>query len=175
MFRYVLSDFYWFYLFIAVFWVSVFIVISRLKKTLAKIGIKATPKQLLYLCSTAVSFSFFGMTMGLLVGQSLAPVVGVVIPALLTFLGGFMAYVFIFGRKRVFDGYTMIIILVSISLFLIVGADYGAAMRTEFTQQEQDFEYQRKKDFEILRYNLEQEDVQFEEGAPISDSANVEE
>lgn len=38
-------------------------------------------------------FSFLGFTIGLLVGMSLSPVVQVVIPALLTFYGGFLIYV----------------------------------------------------------------------------------
>ncbi len=164
MFKHSFSDYYWLFLFIIVFWVFVFAIVHILRKKLARININLNSKILIYLFAIANSFSLLGLTMGLLIGLSLTSVIGIVIPALLTFFGGFLTYVFVLGNKKALDGYIMVIILSSISFFMIVGVDYGSAMRIEFVEQEQDRIEHRKREFEILKSNLMKENIQFDEG-----------
>ena len=47
-----------------------------------------------------MSFSFLGLTVGLMSGLSKSPVVGVIIPSILTFYGGVIYYLFLFSNKE---------------------------------------------------------------------------
>lgn len=87
------------------------------------------------------SFSFLGFTIGLLVGMSLSPVVQVVIPALLTFYGGFLTY--IISKESMLDKQRYISVLLSaiaISFFLIYGVEIGSAERNIATKNSKDIE-----------------------------------
>jgi hypothetical protein len=150
--KYHLSDFYWFYLLVPIFWLTLFFLIKPIVKRLFKLS--ETNKIGFYFYLIAVSFSYLGLTIGLLIGLSLSPVIGVVIPALLTFFGGFTTYIFVFGKKTPEEGYLMSLIIISLSLFLILGSDYGAAIRNKYTNNKDEYDYKMKERFEEFKNNL---------------------
>lgn len=97
-----------------------------------------------------MGFSLLGFAIGLLVGLSLSPVVEVVIPALLTFYGGFLTY--LFSRDSVKDTkkYSGIIIsAMAVSFFLIYGVEIGSAERNAAIKSQKEFNL----------YYLEQEEA----------------
>ena len=95
------------------------------------------------------SFSFLGFAIGLLVGFSISPVVQVVIPALLTFYGGFLTY--IISKESIVDQQRYISVLLSamaISFFLIYGIEIGTAERNKAVanNKEMDLRYLQKEE-----------------------------
>jgi hypothetical protein len=87
------------------------------------------------------AFSFLGFAIGLLVGFSVSPVVHVVIPALLTFYGGFLTY--IFSKDSPNDSRKYISILLSaiaVSIFLIYGVEVGSKERNEAAKSQKEFD-----------------------------------
>ena len=102
-----------------------------------------------------LSFSFLGFTIGLLVGLSQSAVVHVTIPALLTFYGGFLTYLFAkdsftteIARK------TILISAIAVSVFLIYGVEIGAAEKSHAikTQRENDMYFLDKEEAIKKRY-----------------------
>ena len=74
----------------------------------------------------AMGFGGLGAFIGLLAGLSETPVVGVVLPAVLTFMGGVTAYLFATQKEsRAMTGS----LLLSFSILLIVGVYLGANLR----------------------------------------------
>jgi hypothetical protein len=86
-------------------------------------------------------FSLMGFAIGLLVGYSLSPVVHVVIPALLTFYGGFLTY--LFSKDSFQDSKRFIGILLSalgVSFFLMYGIEIGTNERYAATEAQKKFD-----------------------------------
>ncbi len=110
--------------------------------------------RIVYFLLIALSFSFLGLSIGILIGSSVSPVIGVIIPALLTFFGGFVTYVFIFKGNSLNDGYAVATIISSLSFFLILGADYAASMRVRYEKELRLFDENQKRQFEVFKYNL---------------------
>lgn len=168
MLYYKLADFYWLYLYTVASWSFIYLLLFLIGKgsSSLKISRDAFP----YLLFLSVSFSFLGITIGLLIGLSLSPVIGVVIPALLTFFGGFITYSFVFKNNSRKDGYVMLLILFSISLFLIIGVDYGSKNRIAHENEAREEEEIRKKNYDIFKYNLEHEIDNYASPSLIEDS-----
>jgi hypothetical protein len=104
---------------------------------------------------TISGFSFLGFAIGLLVGLSLSPVVQVVIPALLTFYGGFLTY--LLSKDAFVDSKKLITILLSamaVSFFLIYGVEIGSIERSAATkvQNESDLKFLDKEDSIKFKY-----------------------
>jgi len=101
-----------------------------------------------------LGFSFIGMTLGLLTGLSVNPVVHAVIPALLTFLTGITAYLFI---KKDFDPANRrmaVTSLVFITLFLVYGLEVGSKIRAMSELENRRIEQIYQKDLEKYKYEL---------------------
>ena len=81
--------------------------------------------------------------------------VGVIIPSILTFYGGIITYLFLFGSKETthnpWNVSTIILSIISISFFLILGTDYGADMRQELEV----FEIEKSQKHELNKLELE--------------------
>lgn len=170
MLRYELSDFYWLYFYCLIFWLIALLAIKVIAWKIK--SLRANGDAIVYLYFLAVTFSFLGITIGLLVGTSLSPVIGVVIPALLTFFGGFITYSFVFRNKSKKDGYVMLIILFSVSLFLTIGSDYGAKYRIAYELDQEESGELRKRNFEIFKYNMTKDIDHYEIPTPSSDSSD---
>ncbi len=104
---------------------------------------------------TITAFAFLGYAIGLLVGLSLSPVVQVVIPALLTFYGGFLTY--LLSKDAFANSKKLITILLSamaVSFFLIYGVEIGSVERDDATkiQKESDLKYLNKEDSIKYKY-----------------------
>lgn len=86
-------------------------------------------------------FSILGFAIGLLVGFSMSPVVHVVIPALLTFYGGFLTYLFSKDSSKDPKQYIGILLsAMAVSFFLIYGIEIGSAERNEATKSQKEFD-----------------------------------
>lgn len=134
MLRYHLSDFYLLFVFAALAWLLALLLALLVNRIAIHRGSGISTTTLASLCLTAIGFSFLGLAIGLLAGLSKSPVVGVTISALLTLCGAVVSYVFIAGAPKA-DGALAsramsMIVLVALSVSLMLGVDYGAAMRT---------------------------------------------
>jgi hypothetical protein len=165
MFKYQFSDYLWLYLVAVVAWVLIFGMYRLLKRGTAK-------NTIVYFLLVAIAFSFLGLTIGIHIGLSESPVIGVIIPALLTFIGGFMLYVFVFTDKsKVQDGFVLLIIMISLCFFLMIGSDYACTVRVNYDAKLQDYLYNQKKDFEYFKSELAKGHVQMR-GAPLPASTD---
>jgi glucan phosphoethanolaminetransferase (alkaline phosphatase superfamily) len=156
IFRYHFSDYLWLYL-VAVFaWLIIFGFYWLLSK-------KAAGNHLPYFLMVAIAFSFLGLTIGIHIGLSVSPVVGIIIPSLLTFIGGFVIYVFVFTDKsKLQDGFVLLIILTSLCFFLMLGSDYACSVRNDYEAKLQNYLYNQKKDFEYFKSELAKGNVRME-------------
>ncbi len=156
LFQYHFSDYLWLYLVAVVVWCSLFGIFRLFKRGPAA-------KNTAYFLLVAIAFSFLGLTIGLHIGLSESPVIGLVIPALLTFIGGFMVYVFVFTDKsKLQDGFVLLIIMISLCFFLMLGSNYASSVRSEYDRQLQDYLYDQKKDFEFFKSQLVKGNVKME-------------
>jgi len=98
-------------------------------------------------------FSFLGFAIGLLVGFSISPVVQVVIPAILTFYGGFLTYLFSkdsIGDKKRYIG--ILLSAMAVSFFLIYGVEVGSKERNAATKSQKEFDlYYMEKEAAIRK------------------------
>jgi hypothetical protein len=159
MLKYKISDYYWLYAFCIIFWALLYFILKLIlykRKRLEYLSNRLT-----FFLFLSIAFSFLGLSTGILIGLSLSPVIGVVIPALLTFFGGFMTYIFVFGKKAIEDGYVMMTIAITLSFFLILGSDYSASMRITYERELKIYEENQKKEFEIFKSNLSKPNVEF--------------
>ena len=144
------------YLFITAF--IVLLVLLVFFFSLIKIIKRSIPFDLLFEAfSIILGFCFLGMTIGLFIGLSKTPVVGLVIPALLTFIAGLISYFFLTQRdsisvqNRIFSGLSLATLCIS----LVIGMHYGVLRRTQ-DQYFQDFENLKTKEFEhLLKIDIE--------------------
>jgi len=89
-------------------------------------GIKRTRRTLF---SALCGFAVLGLVVGVMAGQSREPVIGAVLPAILSFLGGAAAFMMTKGpTMRMTVGLTV----VAFSLSILIGANWGADTRTRF-------------------------------------------
>lgn len=110
-----------------------------------------------------ISFSELGLAIGLISGSSLSPVVGAIIPAILTFFGGLMIYIFTTkgdDDSAIRNGGMLAIFCVS--FFLLYGFEVSATFRMEWTAEKETNEVVRedsllKKEFELKQLQLEHE------------------
>ncbi|MBL7743879.1 MAG: hypothetical protein JNN00_10440, partial [Chitinophagaceae bacterium] len=86
-------------------------------------------------------FSFLGLSIGLLVGLSQSPVVNVTIPALFTFYGGFITYLFAKDSFKDDEGkLTTILSAIAVSCFLIYGVELGSREKNAAIRSAKDFD-----------------------------------
>jgi hypothetical protein len=91
---------------------------------------------LLMLC-----FSFLGLSIGLLVGLSQSPVVNVTIPALFTFYGGFITYLFAKDSFKDDEGkLATILSAIAVSCFLIYGVELGSKEKNAAIKSAKEFD-----------------------------------
>ncbi len=94
------------------------------------------------------------MTLGLLTGLSVNPVVHSVIPALLTFLTGLTAYIFIKKDFELANRKMAVSSLIFITIFLVYGLEVGSKIRIKSELENRRIEHIYKKDMEKYRYEL---------------------
>ncbi len=177
MFNYNFSDFYWFYPLIVLINFLFFLLVYASFRIFCKkyYLLFLQDGAIAYFAFISISFGFLAMTTGLLVGTSKSPVVGVIIPSILTFYAGLMTYLFVFSNKesKIKDSIAVGISIISLSISLIVGADYGASMRTksEFINDENTF----RRDLEKMELedNIKRKTVSIESPSMDFDSSKV--
>ncbi len=126
-----------------------------------------------------LGFSYFGLTVGFFVGLSSSSVLSAVLPALLTFIGGMMAYYFFNSNNdQASDNQSLsMIALICISIFLSLGAYKGIQQRKiyEIGQKELEIdkevtlrkvENELKKDFSRFERDLKNTDTISFDGIP---------
>lgn len=123
--------FYFFEVFVNV---AGFVVLMFVVANLSNLGYKKATKQKfewlwfdIRVISLIVCFSFLGFAIGLMIGLSQSPVVQVAIPAMMTFYGGFITYLFAKDSFKSDSGkYGTIFSVIAVSVFLIFGIEIGA-------------------------------------------------
>ncbi|HEX7847851.1 MAG TPA: hypothetical protein VF476_18755 [Chitinophagaceae bacterium] len=86
-------------------------------------------------------FSFLGLSIGLLVGLSQSPVVHVTIPALLTFYGGFITYLFAKDSfKDEESRLATILSAIAVSCFLLYGVELGSTEKNAAIKSAKEFD-----------------------------------
>jgi hypothetical protein len=122
---------------------AAFVVINLSRLIISKV-IKRKFTFYLFNISTMLSmvcFSFLGLSIGLLVGLSQSPVVHATIPALLTFYGGFIT--FLFAKDSFKDEEGKLAVLLSaivVSCFLIYGVELGSNEKNAAIKSAKEFE-----------------------------------
>lgn len=176
MFRYDFSDFYWLYLLIVIvnflFFLLIYLIYRFFLKSFASFFNNG---KLVYFAFISISFGFLAMTTGLLTGTSKSPVVGVIIPSILTFYAGLMTYLFVFSNQdnKIENSISVGISIISMSISLIVGADYGGSMRmkAEFMEKEDTF----RRDIQMLdiESRIKEKTLSIESPSNIEDTINT--
>lgn len=94
-------------------------------------------KAIVNAAAVAAAFSFLGFTIGMNVGLSLTPVVGTIIPAVLTFIAGIAAYLFFNEKYNSMNNRAMALaLIISISFFIQLGDEIGAKKRMKVEAQQ---------------------------------------
>lgn len=143
-------------LFYAVFYLNTFVAILVLQIVLAIIG-KLRGKKILIdnFLAIAVAFSYLGLTMGILVGNSREPAVNALIPAILSFFGAITIYIFFNAKYNNPDNRKIAgLCLILISVTVIVGADIGDTYRMNAEQSQKDEDYNRQLILEQYKTQL---------------------
>jgi hypothetical protein len=109
-----------------------------------------------------LGFAYIGMTLGLLTGLSINPVVHAVIPALLTFLTGLTAYIFIKKDFEQANRKIAVSSLVFITLFLVYGLEVGSKIRAESEMESRRIDQIFQKDLEKYKHELKAYDLEVE-------------
>ena len=109
-----------------------------------------------------LGIAFIGMTLGLLTGLSVNPVVHAVIPALLTFLTGLTAYIFIKKDFELTNRRIAVSSLVFITVFLVYGLEVGSKIRIKSELENRRIELIYKKDLEKYKSELKAYELEVE-------------
>ena len=134
-----------------------------------KIKYKSQNETLISLKNNILSLivmSFLGLTIGVLAGNSRAPVMDSVIPAVLTFLSGFLFYIFSSSKFNQRKNQILLSAL-SLIIFLMIGSWSGSVNRLESENQEKAWEKELllyKTDLKLYEYKQQKIiDIQFED------------
>ncbi len=150
-----LSDAYQLFIYTIAFWSILLLLLLILRFLMT--DLKAIAPLIIINCFLInLGFSFMGLSIGILTGWSSSPVVGVVIPALLTFYGGMVSYSFLFKKEKSSQLNSIVLSgsLISISFFLIIGTDYGTSIRVKAERNNTIIEMQDKMKYETFKHNL---------------------
>lgn len=168
-----LSGAYELFLYTIAFWLIVLLFLFIVRSIIT--DLKTTSPLILINCFLInLGFSFMGLSIGILTGWSSSPVVGVVIPALLTFYGGMVSYSFLFKKEKSSQLNSIVLSgsLISISFFLIIGTDYGTSIRVKAERNNTIIEMQDKMKYETFKHNLKSTNMNtLEKTAPIKQQA----
>lgn len=132
----------------------IFLVLVFIIKNKFKIYSIFRTRKLFEIYLISISSSFLGTTLGLFIGLSNTPVVGVFVPALLTFISGIITYFYVTKKDEfVYENRIIVSInLILISFFLVVGAAKGSEKRLkiELEMQYRDYIYKiEEKEFDL--------------------------
>jgi hypothetical protein len=111
----------------------------------------------------SIGFCFLGLTMGIFSGLSLSPVVGTIIPAFLTFLGGFITYLFTKENGiSHFNRLIAIVCLIVVPPSLLLGGLYGIHERKKYEETLELRALAKEKAIKAYDYFYKQELILFE-------------
>lgn len=133
---------------------------------LGKVKKKKEIVQPLYIGLVLLGFSFFGLSIGLLIGLSETPVLGTLGPTLLTFLGGLTVYFFLKGKKEDSSLFKRNMIMSSLGLIflpinLFLGVVYGGVERSEYELRDLRYEMKIER-FKTKLEIIKKDSVDFE-------------
>ncbi|WP_325538411.1 hypothetical protein [Chitinophaga sp.] len=112
------------------------LIISKVKKSKFTFYFFSISTVLVMVC-----FAFLGLSIGLLVGLSQSPVVHVTIPALLTFYGGFITFLFAKDSFKDEEGKLSVLLsAIMVSCFLIYGVELGSIEKNAAIKSAKAFE-----------------------------------
>ena len=86
------------------------------------------------------AFSLLGGVIGIFVGASQTPVIGTVLPAVLTFITGLLAY--LFGKESMMEWRPVIpVCIISLLITSLFGSFMGSQIRLDFEESEKSYEH----------------------------------
>lgn len=159
------------YLYLAIigFWVIFFSIFRILNAWFFKVVLEK--HTLFQVFIFALSFSVLGLTLGFFIGYSTASIVGLVIPALLSFIAGFLAYFFNIEKsmKNPDEGVEIFKILIPIAIISFsistwLGAEPAAKTRLKTEELRKDKDHYRNLETIELEYLLKMELAVIEKG-----------
>lgn len=100
-------------------------------------------------------FSLLGLTIGLLSGSSLSPVIGTVIPSTLTFFGLIVIYQFSTERHTDENKNIIAICILLNCVFMLYGNEMSSKFRMPFEENKRKAEHDFSKDIETHKNNLQ--------------------
>lgn len=103
------------------------------------------------------SFALLGLVVGVITGLSRQPAVHSVLPAVLTFVGGFVAY--IVGSKDAQNREVIVTAMAAISINLLLGVLWGSEMRVISDSKKESLEYKRY--LESINYQIELDRIDY--------------
>lgn len=143
-------------------WLAVFI-LSIAIYFILRLRTKLSLLSLIFGWTTVLAFAFIGLAVGLLTGWSSSPVVGVIIPALLTFFGGIITYGYLFGSKKGYaksmNGIVVSVSIAAMAFCIVYGTDYGVNIRSKAEFKHKTEEMHRQMEMETFRHNLKELDI----------------
>lgn len=143
---------YLFFLFLPWFFItSILFLIRRIPFFKEKITIS----ELSILFLTGVTFLTTGFTIGLLSSLSRTSASEAMIPAALTFISGFFAYM-IKKDEVFFSKITSFVSVLAFCMSLLYGAEIGSHHRNEYEKQQKEEEQWYKKELEEFKNSLRQ-------------------
>lgn len=111
-----------------------------------------------------LGFSYFGLTVGVFVGLSSSSVLGAILPALLTMIGGILAYFFFNSNNtnNIDNHILAMIALICISIFLSIGAFGGIAQRKIYENNQKEIDSDKEIMLKKLDHALKKDILEFE-------------
>jgi|GEM_PF-4730290 len=117
--------------------------------------VKIKKKQIIESALIFNSFSVLGLSIGLITGLSRETVAGIVVSALLTFMAGFVTYIFVIKGNTGENRRITLVILTSISLSVMIGVDIGIKHRILYEDDNRALELHNQKELEYYKAQLE--------------------
>ncbi len=152
-----------YYLFIAGYVLGFYLLVKLADLILKKFRSRLSPfNELADSYFLMLGFSYIGMTLGLLTGLSVNPVVHSVIPALLTFLTGLTAYIFIKKDFDLTNRKMAVSSLIFITIFLVYGLEVGSKIRIKSELENRRIEHIYQQDMEKYKYELKAYELELE-------------
>jgi hypothetical protein len=101
-----------------------------------------------------LGFAILGLSVGLLSGSSLSPVIGQVIPSVLTFLGLIVVYQFASDKMPSVNKNIIAVSILLNCIFILYGNEISSIHRMKVENKKALEEHNRKKDLESHKTNL---------------------
>lgn len=102
-----------------------------------------------------IAFSCLGLALGIITSASRSAITDVVLPSLITLLGGLFTYLFLNEKFIKANRIQALIIICSISISVIYGVEIGSFYRAQFDDDSKAIDHWYEKQLEFYKTNIE--------------------